>query len=139
MSRGLNKIMLIGHVGREPEMRYTPSGKPVTEFSLAVNRRRRGSEGEATDETDWFRIIAWDRLAEIVDQYVTKGRQVYVEGRLQIRRYTDREGQERTAVEVVANDLQMLGPRMESTGGGGSREPGGEPEFEKDEFDDVPF
>ncbi|HET7034363.1 MAG TPA: single-stranded DNA-binding protein [Thermomicrobiaceae bacterium] len=139
MSRGLNKIMLIGHVGREPEMRYTPSGKPVTEFSLAVNRRRRGAEGEAADETDWFRIIAWDRLAEIVDQYVTKGRQVYVEGRLQIRRYTDREGQERTAVEVVANDLQMLGPRMESTGSGGGREPSDEKEFEKDEFDDVPF
>jgi single-strand DNA-binding protein len=139
MSRGLNKIQLIGNLGRDPEMRFTPSGKPVTEFTLAVNRRRRG-EGEA-EETDWFRIICWDRLAEIADQFLSRGTKIFVEGRLQIRRYTSNDGQERTAIEVVANDLLILTPRGER--GEVPRQPGGsEPgasEGSGDEFDDVPF
>ena len=138
MSRGLNKIMLIGRVGTDPEMRYTPSGKPVTNFRLAVNRRRRPGDEQQQEETDWFTIVCWERLAEIVDQYVTKGTQVYAEGRLQIRRYTNREGQEATAVDVVANEVILLGSRADRGAAGGAREPG-EAEAEKDEFDDVPF
>lgn len=139
MSRGLNKIQLIGNLGRDPEMRFTPSGKPVTEFSLAVNRRRRG-ENDA-EETDWFRVICWDRLAEIADQFLTRGTKVFVEGRLQIRRYTSNEGQERTAIEVVANDLLILTPRGER--GEVPRQSGpsesSDPDRVDDDFGDVPF
>ncbi len=144
MSRGLNKIMLIGNLGRDPEMRFTPSGKPVTDFSLAVNRRRRSAEGEFVDETEWFRIVCWDRLAEIADQYLGKGTQIYVEGRLQTRRYTGNDGTERTSIDVIANELIILTPRGERSSGG-FREPstrGQESQsndrFDED-FDDVPF
>lgn len=146
MSRGLNKIMLIGNLGRDPEMRFTPSGKPVTDFSLAVNRRRRSPDGEMTDDTEWFRIVCWDRLAEITDQYLSKGTQVYVEGRLQTRRYTANDGTERTSVDVIANELIILTPRGERASGGyrdtSSRGQGQEQQesdrFDED-FDDVPF
>ena len=144
MSRGLNKIMLIGNLGRDPEMRFTPSGKPVTDFSLAVNRRRRSAEGEFTDETEWFRIVCWDRLAEIADQYLSKGTQVYVEGRLTTRRYTANDGTERTSVDVIANELLILTPRGERASGG-HREPSSrgqaqqESENLDEDFDDVPF
>lgn len=144
MSRGLNKIMLIGNLGRDPEMRFTPSGTPVTDFSLAVNRRRRSSEGEMTDETEWFRIVCWNRLAEITDQYLSKGTQIYVEGRLQTRRYTGNDGTERTSVDVIANELIILTPRGERASGG-AREPSSRGQesqtsdrFDED-FDDVPF
>jgi len=144
MSRGLNKIMLIGNHGRDPEMRFTPSGKPVTDFSLAVNRRRRTQEGETADETEWFRIVCWDRLAEIADQYLGKGTQIYVEGRLQTRRYTGNDGTERTSLDVIANELIILTPRGERASGG-YREPSSrgqtqqETENLDEDFDDVPF
>ena len=140
MSRDLNKIQLIGRLGTDPEMRFTPSGKPVTEFRLAVNRRRRGGENEQS-ETDWFTVIFWDRLAEIADQYLTKGTRVFIEGRLQIRRYQNREGQDRTAVEVVGNDMIILSPRGERGEGGREFNPGEPPDTERreDDFDDVPF
>lgn len=142
MSRGLNKIMLIGNLGRDPEMRFTPSGKPVTDFSIAVSRSRRTPEGEFTDETEWFRIVCWDRLAEIADQYLSKGTKVYVDGRVQIRRYTANDGTERTSVDVIANEMIILTPRGERAAGG-PREPSarGQQESETldEDFDDVPF
>uniref|UniRef100_A0A831THQ3 Single-stranded DNA-binding protein n=2 Tax=Thermorudis TaxID=1649508 RepID=A0A831THQ3_9BACT len=143
MSRGLNRIQLIGHLGRDAEMRYTPSGAPVTEFSLAVNRRRRGQDGQWIEETDWFRVICWNRLAEFADQYLKRGMRVYVDGRLQIRRFTGNDGVERTAVEVIANDIIMLSARPEEPPGPETPEPD-ESELPKelsgeDEFDDVPF
>ncbi|MGA7670941.1 MAG: single-stranded DNA-binding protein [Nitrolancea sp.] len=144
MSRGLNKIMLIGNLGRDPEMRFTPSGKPVTDFTLAVNRRRRSPDGEQVDETEWFRIVCWDRLAEIADQYLSKGTQVYVEGRFQSRRYTGNDGTERTSNEVIVNELIILTPRGER-GSTSSREPSSRsqesPDSERfdEDFDDVPF
>jgi single-strand DNA-binding protein len=116
----LNKIMIIGNTGRDAELRMTPNGKPVASFSVAVNRRfSAGGDGaERREETEWFNIIAWNRLADFSQQYVTKGRLVYVEGRLQTRKWQDREQKERTTVEIVANDIQLLsGPRdRESTG-----------------------
>jgi len=149
MSRGLNKIMLIGNLGRDPEMRFTPSGKPVTDFTLAVSRRRRTPEGDQAEETEWFRINCWDRLAEIADQYLSKGSKVYVEGRLHTRKYTANDGTERTSVEVTASDLLMLTPRGENmgAGGGGSYRESvpSEPREasrgvrDEDDFDDVPF
>ena len=113
MSRGLNKVMVIGHLGKEPEMRYTPSGRPVTTFSVAVSRSWNTADGERRSETEWFNIVSWGNLAEICKQYLHKGQQVYIEGRLQTRRWEDKEGQKHTNVEVVANEMMMLGDRKD--------------------------
>lgn len=117
LSRGLNKVMVIGHLGRDPEMRYTPSGRPVTTFTLAVSRSWNRADGERHTETEWFNIVAWGNLAEICKQYLVKGQQVYVEGRLQTRRWDDKEGQKHTNVEIVANEMMMLGERREAAQG----------------------
>ncbi len=113
MSRGLNKVMIIGNLGRDPEMRYTPSGKPVTTFSVATSRTWNTSEGEKREETEWFNVVAWSSLAEICKQYLTKGQQVYIEGRLQTRHWDDQEGNKHTSVEIVANEMIILGERRE--------------------------
>lgn len=111
MSRGLNKVMIIGNLGRDPEMRYTPSGRPVTTFSVATNRQYTNAEGEKQTDTEWFNVVAWGKLAEICNQYLSKGRQVYVEGRLQTRRWEDSQGTRHTSVEIVAKEMIMLGSR----------------------------
>ena len=113
MSRGLNKVMIIGRLGRDPEMRYTPSGRPVTNFSVATSRNWTTSEGERRVETEWFNIVAWGNLAEICKQYLNKGQQVYIEGRLQTRHWEDQEGNKHTSVEIVANEMIILGDRRE--------------------------
>lgn len=113
MSRGLNKVMIIGRLGREPEMRYTPSGRPVTNFSVATSRNWTTSDGERKVETEWFNVVAWGNLAEICKQYLNKGQQVYVEGRLQTRHWDDQEGNKHTSVEIVANEMIMLGERRD--------------------------
>ncbi|MGD8406570.1 MAG: single-stranded DNA-binding protein [Anaerolineales bacterium] len=115
MSRGLNKVMVIGHLGKDPEMRYTPSGRPVTTFSVAVSRSWNTADGERRSETEWFNIVSWGNLAEICKQYLHKGQQVYIEGRLQTRYWEDKEGQKHTSVEVVANEMLMLGDRRDSS------------------------
>ena len=115
MSRGLNKVMIIGNLGRDPEMRYTPSGRPVTTFSVAVSRSWKSSNGEHRSETEWFKIVAWGKLAEICKEYLNKGQQVYIEGRLQTREWEDKEGQQGTTVEVVANEMTMLGDRRDKS------------------------
>lgn len=117
MSRGLNRIQLIGRLGRDPEMRYTSSGKAVTNFSLAVGGRWTDREGNERDDTEWFQVDAWDRLAEISNEYLVKGSQVYIEGRIKSRKYTDRDGIERTAFSVIANDLVLLSSRGEGARG----------------------
>jgi single-strand DNA-binding protein len=114
MSRGLNKVMIIGHLGRDPEMRYTPSGKPVTTFTVATSRSWNSTDGERHTETEWFNVVAWGNLAEICKQYLIKGQQVYVEGRLQTRRWEDNDGVKHTSVEIVANEMMMLGDRRET-------------------------
>jgi len=114
MSRGLNKVMIIGRLGREPEMRYTPSGRPVTNFSIASSRNWTTSEGERRTETEWFNVVAWGNLAEICKQYLVKGQQVYVEGRLQTRHWDDQEGNKHTSVEIVANEMIILGERRDT-------------------------
>jgi len=111
MAKGLNKVMVIGHVGRDPEMRYTPSGKPVTSFSVATSRSWTNSEGERRQETEWFNVVAWGNLAEICKQHIRKGQQVYVEGRLQTRSWEDHEGKKRFRTELVASEMILLGER----------------------------
>ena len=116
----LNKIMLIGNLGRDPEMSYTSSGIAVTKFSVAVKRVSKSPTGERQDETDWFNIVAFRNLAETCNNYLRKGHKVYVEGRLTQRKYTDRNNVERTAVEVIINDMEMLTPKSQSQAGGSS-------------------
>ena len=114
MSRGLNKVMIIGHLGRDPEMRYTPSGKPVTTFSVATSRTWNSSDGEKHIETEWFNVVTWGNLAEICNQYLVKGQQVYIEGRLQTRKWEDTEGIKHSSIEIVASEMMMLGNRRET-------------------------
>jgi single-strand DNA-binding protein len=114
MSRSLNKVMIIGYLGRDPEMRYTSSGKPVTTFSVATNRSWSSASGERHEETEWFTVVAWGNLAEICKQHLSKGSQVYIEGRLQTRRWEDTEGKKHAAVEVVAGEMIQLGEKREN-------------------------
>jgi single-strand DNA-binding protein len=113
MSRGLNKVMIIGHLGRDPEMRYTPSGRPVTTFTVVTTRSWNTSEGERHNESEWFNVVSWGNLAEICKQYLTKGQQVYIEGRLQSRKWDDNDGVKHVSVEIVANEMMILGDRKE--------------------------
>ena len=108
MSRGLNKVMIIGNLGRDPEMRYTPGGRAVTTFTVACSRAWNNSEGERHEETEWFNVIAWTKLAETCKQYLIKGSLVYVEGRLQTRSWDDNEGKKHSRTELVANEMIIL-------------------------------
>ena len=105
----MNKIIVIGNLGRDPEMRYTPNGQSVTSFSVASNRRYTTAAGERREETEWFNVAAWGRLGELCNQYLTKGRQVYVEGRLRSRSYQGQDGQQRFVNEISLTDIQFLG------------------------------
>lgn len=105
---GLNKIMVIGNLGTDPEMRYTPSGNPVTSFRLAASRTYTTADGERRDETEWFTVVAWQRLAELCNQFLSKGRRAYVEGRLRSRTWEGRDGQMRFVNEIVANQVLFL-------------------------------
>ncbi|MEZ4767022.1 MAG: single-stranded DNA-binding protein [Caldilineales bacterium] len=111
MTRGLNKVLIIGSLGADPEMRFTPGGKPVTSYSVAVNRGWRTSEGERKEATEWFNVVAWGNLAEICNQYLHKGSQVYVEGRLQTRSWEDSSGTRHYRTELVANEMIILDGR----------------------------
>jgi single-strand DNA-binding protein len=113
MTRGLNKVLIIGKLGRDPEMRYTPSGRPVTTFSVGASRTWNTSDGEKRTEIEWFNVVAWGNLAEICKQYLVKSRLVYIEGRLQTRHWEDIEGHKHSSVEIVANEMIMLDERRE--------------------------
>jgi single-strand DNA-binding protein len=123
--------MIIGNLGRDPEMRYTPSGRPVTSFSVATTRSWTSGEGERREETEWFNVVAWGNLAEICKQYLHKGQPVYVDGRLQTRGWEDAEGKKHFRTELVANEVIILGERRgESAEGGAAEEaPSAEEEF----------
>lgn len=141
MSRGYSRVILVGNLGRDPEMRYTASGTPVTNFSIAVNRRRRVGDGNFEDEVDWYRVSVFGRQAEVADQYLKRGMQVLVDGRLQIRTYTTQEGVERTSVEVNCDNFQMLTTRDEmaamEAGGEGARPGGSYNRNDSDNFNDF--
>jgi len=153
----LNKCMIIGNLGRDPEMRYTPSGQPVTQFTVAVNRNYKNQAGEWQEETEWFRIVAWGPLAERTAEYLRKGRKVYVEGRLQTRQWEGQDGQKRYTTELVANTVTPLDPRprdevpVDESGATPTREKApaapaepapaapAEPAPEYTDLDDLPF
>lgn len=116
---GLNKVMLIGNAGRDAELRYTANGTAQAQFSLAVNSNRRNPSGEWEEQTEWFNVVLWREQAERVSQYITKGKQLYVEGRLQTRTWDDDQGQKHYRTEVIANTIQLLGSRGDQGGGGG--------------------
>jgi single-strand DNA-binding protein len=120
MAKSVNKVILIGNLGKDPEVKYTPSGTAVAKFSLATNERYKDKGGEWQDRTEWHNIVAWQRLAEIVGEYVKKGSKLYIEGRLQTSSWDDKEsGQKRYKTEVIANDLVLLGGRSEQDEGSG--------------------
>jgi single-strand DNA-binding protein len=114
MAVSLNKVMIIGNVGRDPEMRYTPDGKPQAKFSVAVSRVWTNQEGERKEETEWFNVVAWDKLAEICGNYITKGLKVYVEGRLQTRTWEGQDGQKHKSVDLVARDVVFMTPKTKA-------------------------
>jgi len=127
MARGLNKVMLIGNLGADPEVRYTTGNSAVTNIRLATAESWRDKDtGEQQERTEWHRVVFFGRLAEIAGEYLKKGSQVYVEGSIRTRKWTDKEGQERYSTEIVANEMQMLGGRAGGgMGGGGDYEGGG--------------
>ncbi len=120
MARGVNKVILIGNVGKDPELRYTQNGTAVCNFSLATTERAK-IQGEWQDKTEWHNIVAWSRLAELCNQYLQKGTQVYIEGRLQTRKWEDREGNTRYQTEIVAQDVQFLSRTRQQDGAPAAR------------------
>ena len=145
-----NKITIVGYLGRDPELRYTPQGTPVCDFSVATTEKRKDKAGEFQDLTTWFKVTFWGRLAEVANQYLSKGKQVYIEGRLTQREWQDREGTTRTSLDVTGSDLQFIGARSEdgapareeraSGAGAGSRQPSVREEpADGITEDDVPF
>ncbi len=121
----VNKVILIGNVGRDPEIRYSTSGGPICNLSIATTRNWKDrASGEKREETEWHRVVFYDRLAEIVGEYVKKGRPLYVEGRLKTRKWQDKDGVEKYTTEIIAEEMQLLGAR-EGGGGGGGFEGGG--------------
>tara|TARA_R110002096_G_scaffold43472_17_gene117309 strand:- start:1299 stop:1772 length:474 start_codon:yes stop_codon:yes gene_type:complete len=157
MARGVNKVTLIGNLGADPEVRYTANGSAVANIRLATAESWRDKEsGEQQERTEWHRVVFFSRLAEIVGEYLKKGSQVYIEGRLQTRKWQDRDGNDRYTTEIVANEMQMLGGRSGGGGGGDNYESGsgqarqpaaaaagagaGSTEPPMDDFDDdIPF
>lgn len=113
---GVNKVILVGNLGRDPEVRYTKSGQAVASFSLATSERWTGKDGNKEEKTEWHRIVAWGKLGEICGEYLSKGKQIYIEGRLQTREWEDNDGNKKQTTEIVANNMTMLG----QAGGGSS-------------------
>jgi len=142
MANGLNKAILIGHLGRDPEVRYTPSGVAVANFSIATSETWTNKEGERETRTEWHRIVAFGRLGEICGEYLSKGRQIYIEGRIQTRDWEDREGIKRYTTEIVANQMLMLGARDQAESARSDDAPS--PDFSSTQVpaqddDDIPF
>lgn len=112
----VNKVILVGNLGKDPELRYTASGVAVATFSLATSERYKGRDGQQQEKTEWHNVVAWRQLAEICGKYLHKGKQVYIEGKIQTRSYDDRDGNKRYMTEIVADQMQMLGSRNEEGG-----------------------
>ena len=146
MARGINKVILVGNLGADPETRYMPSGGAVTNVSLATTRSWRDREtGEQQERTEWHRVVFFSRLAEIAGEYLRKGRQVYVEGELRTRKWQDRDGNDRYTTEIVANEMQMLGGRADldaparMPARGVAEKPASRASASNDLDDDIPF
>ena len=140
--RGINKVILIGNLGGDPELKYTPSGSSVTNFNLATNESWVDGKGERQEKTEWHRIVVWGKLAEICNEYLKKGSKIYIEGRLQTRSWDGQDGNKRYTTEIVARDMQMLdgrdAPREDWEGRSEVTSPALEPSGSKED-DDLPF
>lgn len=144
-----NKVTIVGNLGRDPELRYTPQGTPVCSFTIATNEKRKDRAGELQDITTWFRVTLWGRQAETASQYLTKGRPVYIEGRLRVEEWTDRDGRQRYTLEVQATDMQFIGGRGDesfsaassprATSQGSPAAPSEDPPEPSLSDDDIPF
>jgi single-strand DNA-binding protein len=148
MSRGINKVILVGNLGADPETRYMPSGSAVTNLSIATSEQWKDKQsGEQKERTEWHKVAMFNRLAEIAAEYLRKGSQVYIEGKLRTRKWQDRDGNDRWTTEIIADEMQMLGGRggggsapMSSDSGPGGGSSGGPPQGPPDDFeDDIPF
>lgn len=149
MARGVNKVILIGNLGQDPELRYTGSGTAVCNMRIATNEAYKDANGEWVDRTEWHNVVAWSRLAEICGEYLTKGSQIYVEGSLQTRSWDDRDGNTRYTTEVKAREMQILGGRGPSDDNGSQRPAAGRQaqpqsqaesaDFSFEADDDLPF
>ncbi len=139
--KSVNKVILVGHLGRDPELRYTPTNLPVAKFSVATNERYKDKDGNWQDRTEWHNVVCWQRLAEIANEYLKKGNQVYIEGRIQTRSWDDKQtGQKKYMTEIIANDMVLLGGRAEgaaagersrtASAGSASPEPQSAPDYE---------
>ncbi len=126
-----NKITIVGNLGRDPELRYTPQGSAVCSFSMATTEKRRDKNGEMADQTTWFKVTLWEKRAETASRYLTKGSQVYIEGRLRTEEWTDKDGKTRTSLEVLATEMQFIGTK----GGGMPTSTGGDDST----FDNAPM
>ena len=140
----INKVILIGNLGKDPEIRYTQSGAAVVNFSIATTERWKGQDGQQQEQTEWHNIVAWKRLAEICSEFLSKGSKVYIEAKLQTRKWQDKDGNDRYTTEIVARDMQMLTPRGASSGGGSYGDSNGgyndlPQEPPPNTGDDVPF
>ena len=138
-----NKVILVGNLGRDPELRYTAQGTPVCSFSMATNERRKDRNGEMQDHTTWFKVTLWGRQAETASQYLQKGRPIYIEGRLRVEEWTDRDGKPRHTLEVHATDMQFIGagarsdePMQERAASAGAAAPIDQPDMTDE---DIPF
>ncbi|MBI5249144.1 MAG: single-stranded DNA-binding protein [Desulfomonile tiedjei] len=121
--RSLNKVLLLGHLGRDPELRYTAAGKAVATFTVATSLQWKDQSGNDQDKTEWHRVVAWGRLGEVCGEYLSKGKQVFIEGRIQTREWEDQDGNKRTTVEIIANDMIMLGGGSQSQNRGTQEPP----------------
>ena len=151
MARGINKVIIVGNLGNDPETRYMPSGSAVTNLTVATNESWKDKQtGEQKDRTEWHKVAMFNRLAEIAAEYLRKGSQVYIEGKLRTRKWQDKSGQARWTTEIIADEMQMLGGRGGAGGGGGgsapmssgqdSGPPSAPPQTGPDDFDDdIPF
>jgi single-strand DNA-binding protein len=145
MANGLNKVILIGNLGRDPEVRYTPGGLAVANFSMATSETWTNKEGEKETRTEWHRIVAWGKLGEICGEYLSKGKQVYIEGRIQTREWEDKEGNKRYTTEIIALQMLMLGSRESADESRPSPSSDmetpnlPEPPISKTKDDDIPF
>lgn len=138
----LNKVILIGNLGRDPEVRSTPSGQSVASFTLATNRKWKDKGGQRQEQTEWHNIVVWGRQAEVAGQYLTKGKQIYLEGRLQTRSWDDKQsGEKRYRTEVICENFQMLGQRgdVDTSSSAGGPPAYDDSSFGPDDDDDIPF
>ena len=136
----VNKVVLVGRLGKDPEIRAMPNGKSVANFSVATSRQWKNQNGEKQEETEWSNIVAYDKLADIIGKYLRKGSQVYLEGRLQTRRWQDKEGKDRYTTEIIASEMQMLDGKKDSGGSSEAPAPANQPAAGGgDDSSDIPF